>query len=178
MAEIRGNIIQITGKLMAAHADARDKADEELFTAYGKHWDEIGVDDWVDTKMWNVFMTVYANSSVAKEEALILVGEQVYPTIKAAGQIPPEIDTPLKMLKFEGEGFKLYHRGEGVTPRKFLKEEEGEVIVEAPSPGYDCKVIEGVFRGILKIFDKEGTVEQTKCVKKGDSTCVYEIKWK
>ncbi len=55
---------------------------------------------------------------------------------------------------------------------------EGEVVVEAPSPGYNCKVIEGVFLGIAGMFDVEGgSVEQTKCVKNGDDTCEYTIKW-
>ncbi len=178
MAEIRGNIINLTGRLMSLYPDAQKKADEVLFEKSGKHWKELTTDDWVDTKIWDVFMDAYMESSPTGEKALLTLGKSIYPTIKSEGQIPPEIDTPLKMLEFEGEGFKFYHRGPDVKPRNFLRVEEGDVLVDAPSPGYNCKVIEGVFQGIVEMFGvKTAKVTQTKCVKKGDSTCEYHITW-
>jgi hypothetical protein len=177
MAQIRGNLISLTGSLMTLYPDAQKKADDVLFKECKKHWKELAKEDFVDSRMWDVFMNTYAQASPQGERALITVGRRVYPAIKSAGQIPKEIDSPLKMLKFEGEGFKLYHKGPDVIPRKFLKEEEGEVIVDAPSPGYNCIVIEGVFIGILEMFRKQGTVVQEKCVKKGNSTYLYHIKW-
>jgi hypothetical protein len=178
MAEIRGNLIKLTGSLMGPYPDSQKRADDVLFKELGKHWRELTIDDWVDAKMWDLFMNAYAEGSITGETALITLGRNIYPSIKEAGQIPPEIDTPLKMLEFEGEGFKIYHRGPDVKPRTFLRLQEGDVLVEAPSPGYNCKVIEGVFQGIVEMFDIKTTkVIQTKCVKNNDNTCEYHITW-
>jgi len=177
MAKVRGNIIQLTASLMSLYPDAQKSADDALFKECGKHWKELKIDDFYETKLWDLMMTAYSKASIQGENALLTVGKKIYPTIKAAGQIPKEIDSALKMIKFEADGFVLYHKGPDVIPRKFLKADEGDVIVLAPSPGYNCKVIEGVYLGILKMFGKNGTVVQEKCVKKGDSTCQYHISW-
>jgi hypothetical protein len=178
MAEVRGNLINLTATLMTLYPDAQKKADEVLFSKLGRHWQDLGINDWVDSKMWDIFMKAYQDSSPSKETAFITLGRKIYPAIKRAGQIPNDIDTPLKMLRFEGEGFKLYHRGPDVKPRTFIRLKEHDVLVDAPSPGYDCKVIEGVFQGIIEMFNiKTVAVKQTKCVKKGQSTCEYHITW-
>jgi len=178
MAEIRGNIIRLTGYLMGLYPEAQEKADKILFEKTGKHWKDLTVDDWVDSGMWDVFMNAYAQSSPTGNVALLTLGRSVYPTIKSEGQIPDEIDTPLKMLKFEGEGFLIYHRGNDVIPRNFTRETEGDVLVEAPSPGYNCLVIEGVFQGIVEMFGINTVkVEQTQCIHKGGRTCEYHITW-
>jgi len=178
MAEIRGNLINLTGRLMSLYPDAQEKADNILFEKLGKHWNEVTIDDWIDAKIWDVFMQSYIEGSPTGEMALITLGKNIYPAIKNAGQIPPEIDNPLKMLEFEGEGFKMYHKGADVKPRNFLRLDDHDVLVDAPSPGYNCKVIEGVFQGIVEMFDIQNVkVTQTKCVKKGDDTCEYHITW-
>jgi predicted hydrocarbon binding protein len=178
MAEVRGNLIQLTGSLMSMYADVQKKADDALFAKTGKHWNQYSINDWVDAKFWDLFMTSYAEGSPSGERAFLTLGRSIYPTIKKAGQIPAEINTVVKMLEFEGEGFKNYHRGSDVKHRKFLKVKEGDVLVEAPSPGYNCKVIEGVFLGIVEMFNiKTGKVAQTKCIKSGGSTCEYHITW-
>ncbi len=52
------------------------------------------------------------------------------------------------------------------------------MVVEAPSPGYNCSFIEGVFDGILIMCGiRLGEVTQTRCVKKGHGTCEYHIRW-
>ncbi len=178
MAEIRGNIIALTGSLMSLYPEVQQKADDILFKESGKHWKELTIDDWLDTRMWDVFMKAYAEGSFSGEKALVTLGRRIYPTIKKANQIPPEINTPLKMLKFEGDGFLIYHRGSDIKPRTFLRLEEGDVLVDAPSPGYNCKVIEGVFMGIVEMFGIANVkVNQTKCVKNGGNTCEYHITW-
>jgi len=178
MAEIRGNIIYLTGNLMGLYPEIQKKADDVLFNECGKHWHELTIDDWIDTRMWDLFMNAYAKGSITGERALLTLGRNIYPTIKKAGQIPAEIDNPVKMLEFEGEGFKIYHRGADVSPRKFLRLKNGDVLVEAPSPGYNCKVIEGVFIGIVEMFGiKNVKAVQTKCVKNNDTTCEYHITW-
>jgi predicted hydrocarbon binding protein len=81
-------------------------------------------------------------------------------------------------MLFEAESFKQNHRGSDVIPRNFLKTDDRHIIVDAPSPGYNCKIIEGVFLGILKMVGEEnGKVIQTKCIQRGDSTCIYDITW-
>ncbi|MBN1552876.1 hypothetical protein JW979_15485 [bacterium] len=178
MAEIRGNIINLTGSLMQLYPDVQKKADDLLYSKTGKHWNQLTIDDWVDTRFWDLFMNAYAKGSIAGEKALLTLGRNIYPTIKKAGQIPADIDTPLKMLQFEGEGFKIYHRGADVKPRKFLRLKPKDVLVDAPSPGYNCVVIAGVFQGIVEMFGVKGVkVEQTKCIKKGDTTCEYHVTW-
>ena len=102
----------------------------------------------------------------------------IYPTIAATVGLPDHLRTPLDFLKFEAEGFIADHRGDDVIPRKFLKQEEGHVIVEAISPDYSCALIEGVYDGILQLCGvKGGQVRQTKCVRRGDPVCEYDIKW-
>jgi hypothetical protein len=77
----------------------------------------------------------------------------------------------LDFIKFEAEGFLSNHQGKDVIPRKFIKAEEGEVVVKAPAPGYNEKLYEGVFLGILKMCG----VENGKVVNVGDST--FHITW-
>ena len=178
MAEIRGNLIYLTGNLMGLYPDVQKNADNVLFQKSGKHWFDLTIDDWVDAAMWDLLMNAYAEGSITGQRALITLGRSIYPAIQKAGQIPPEIDSPIKMLEFEGEGFKLYHRGSDVVPRDFLKLTDHDVVVKAISPGYNCKVIEGVFYGIVEMFGfKDIKVEQIKCVKKDDPTCEYHITW-
>jgi predicted hydrocarbon binding protein len=48
------------------------------------------------------------------------------------------------------------------------------------SQSYDCILIEGVYEGILEKMCgiKQYKVIQTRCVKKGDPVCEYDITWK
>jgi hypothetical protein len=88
------------------------------------------------------------------------------------------VDTALKTLSLEGEFFNAFHRGKDVRPRKYLQIREGEVIVEAMAPGYNCKIYEGVYLGILELYGiKTGQVVQTHCVVRGNPTCVFRITW-
>ena len=78
------------------------------------------------------------------------------------------------IIVFEAKGFELNHQGADVIPRKFIKIEEGYVIVQAPAPGYSQKLYEGVFLGILQMFwIKTGKVVMTK----GAPLFEYEITW-
>ena len=50
--------------------------------------------------------------------------------------------------------------------------------MEAPAPGYDCRLYEGVYLGILEMIGiRSGKVTQEKCQRKGDHTCEFHIKW-
>jgi hypothetical protein len=178
MAEVRANIIQLTLNLMGKYPDAQKKAVAAFRSATGLDWETVTPEDWVHTKVFNQVMKVYSDASIAKDNALVIVGRQVYPTIKKAGQIPPEVNSLAKMIKFEGQGFEFYHRGPDVVPRKFTKIEKGDVIIEALSPGYNCRLIEGVFIGICDMFGVHNARNvQTKCVTRGDPTCEYHLTW-
>ena len=79
---------------------------------------------------------------------------------------------------YEGEGFELNHTGDGIQPRKWIQKNDGDVIVQAPAPGYNCRLYEGVFLGILEMQgEMNGNVEQTKCMTRGDETCEFHITW-
>lgn len=170
-------MISLTGLLMSAYPDLQKKADSKLYNETGKHWHELTYDDWVPTSAWEMFMKEYSNASAAGERSLIVLGRKIYPAIKKDGGLPADMDTPLKAFMFEAGGFLTFHRGSGVKPRKIITKEEGHFVVDALSPGYSCKVIEGIYMGILEMFGVKGKVVQTQCVRRGDPTCVYDIRW-
>ena len=92
---------------------------------------------------------------------------------------PPEYElTPSDLLKFEGEGFLQNHSGPGVKPRTFIKAVDGEVIVQAPAPGYPSTFFEGVFLGILEMCGvTTGKVVQVQSEEKGDPFTEFHITW-
>lgn len=178
MALIKNNILMLVAKLMTPYKRALDSANEMLKSKTGKVYYELDPNEWVDTEIYNAFMNAYKQASLKGDDALIEIGLKVYPTIREAGGIPPTITNVLELLAFEGDGFLAHHKGNDVVPRKYIKTETGHVIVEAISPGYDCTFIEGVFMGILEMYGiNYGKVTQEKCVKRGDNTCEYHIKW-
>ena len=57
-------------------------------------------------------------------------------------------------------------------------EEDGHVIVQAPAPGYNSKLYEGVYLGILEMCGvKTGKVIQTQSQENGDPTSEFDITW-
>lgn len=173
MAEVKGKFITLTGRLMSSYKEALGHADGILLEKTGMQHDKLDPEGWYDTAIFNTFMEDYAKASVAGQEALLILGKRVYPTIRKTTGLPPEIQTPLEMILFEAKGFELNHRGNGVLPRKFIKKDDRHVIVQAPAPGYSQKLFEGVYLGILEMFD----VKTGKVVYKGDATHEYEITW-
>ena len=179
MAKVKGKFITLAGFLMALYPKVREQADAQLFSETGKHWDQLDPEVWYDTKLFNLFMQKYAEGSSTRKKAIVSLGRNVYPTIKKTVGLPPDLDTPLKLLVFEAEGFLANHQGADVKPRKMLKSTEGDMIVQAPAPGYDCMLYEGVFLGILEMTGiADGKVVQTKCIERGDPTCEFHITWK
>jgi len=174
MAEVKGKFISLAGSLMSFYKEPLKKADDELFRIVGKHWNELDPEGWYDTKLFNSFMENYASGSPSGEKAIITLGTMVYPTIQQTVGLPPDLETPLDFIIFEAKGFELNHRGSDVKPRKFIKKEDKHVIVQAPAPGYNQKLYEGVFLGILNMCGiKNGKVEMTK----GAPFFEYEIQW-
>jgi hypothetical protein len=144
----------------------------------GKTFAELDPEGWYDTSLFNLFMETYARYSVSGERAIVTLGRNVYPTIKKSAGLPPHLKTPLDFIKFEAEGFLANHRGSDVQPRKFISTKDGDVLVQAPAPGYNPKLYEGVFLGILEMSGvKTGKVVQTKARANGDATDEFHITW-
>jgi hypothetical protein len=178
LAEVKGRFITLTGTLMSLFPRKLDQADTLLMAKCGKHWNELDPEGWYDTSSWDAFMDAYAKASVAGERALVALGRNIYPAIKQAGGLPRQLQAPLDCIRYEAEDFLASHRGTDVKPRKFIKAVEHDVVVEAPAPGYNSRLYEGVFLGILELCGATtGKVEQTKRQEKGDPTSEFHIVW-
>lgn len=178
MADVKGKFITLAGSLMSLYKTQLAEADKIVFTKTGRHWNELEPEGWYDTRLFHFFMEAYAKASLSGEQALVTLGRNIYPTIQRTAGLPPHLKTPLDFIKFEAEGYLANHRGSDVIPRTFIKAVEGEVIVQAPAPGYNSKLYEGVFLGILEMCGvKTGKVVQTKSQEKGDSTSEFRITW-
>lgn len=175
MAKVKGKFISLTGRLMCIiYKDALEKADKELYDAVGQHWDEIDPEGWYDTKFFDKFINSFASSSISGDVAFERLGKKIYPTIKRTVGLPKHVKTPLDLILYEAEGYSKNHTGSDVKPRKFIKKEDGHVIVSAPAPGYDQRLYLGVYLGILDMFGvKSGKVKMIK----GSPEFEYEIKW-
>ena len=169
MAQVKGKFIKMTGFLMLPAEIAL--ANDYLFSELGKKHIELDDEGWYDTKIFDKFMRICSENSVAKDRIYLTVGKKVYPTIKRTAGMPPHLVTPLDFIKFEAEGFLMNHQGTDVTPRKIIKAEDKEVIMEAIAPGYNSKLYEGVWLGILEMCGiSTGKVENT-------GNDVFKITW-
>ncbi len=171
MAEVKGKFIMLACSLMGAYPEAQAQANEYLKKVTNKGRTELEEEGWYDTKIFDEVMELYAKASLSGYRAIVTLGRKVYPTIKKTAGIPENIKTPLDFIKFEAEGFLLNHKGSDVIPRKIIKAVDKEVIVQAPAPGYNEILYEGVFLGILEMCGvTTGKVENI-----GKST--FKITW-
>jgi predicted hydrocarbon binding protein len=180
MADLKGKFVTLACSLLETKPEAKTAALAAVKQMTGKEWNELDPEGWYDTKVMNaVFQAIEDHTSPLLAWAAIkVIGRRVYPTIESSVGLPPNLNTPLDFVKFEAQGFLANHRGSEVVPRKIISAEPGLVVMEAPSPGYKCSFIEGVFEGILIMCDiRNGKVKQTRCVTKGDPTCEYVISW-
>ncbi len=180
MAEVKGKFITLACSLLETKPEAKAKALQEVKERTGLEWNELDPEGWYDTQVFEaVFQSIEDNTNpVMAWAAIKVIGQNVYPTIQRSVGLPDTLETPLDYVKFEAQGFLENHRGPDVIPRKILEESPGKVVMDAPSPGYNCALIEGVFEGILHMCQiKNGKVKQTKCVRNGDPTCEYSIEW-
>lgn len=181
MAENKGKFITLACDLIKSKPQARQAAMDAVRKLTGKDPYELDMEGWYDTGVINaVLSAIEANTTGIMGWASIkVIGQLIYPTIRTTAGFPPHLRTPLDFIRFEAENYLQDHRGSDVIPRRFIKAEDGEVVVAAPSPGYNCTLIEGVYEWILHICGiADGSVKQSQCVKKGDQTCVYHITWK
>ncbi len=178
MAQIKGKFISLTAGLMSVYGEALQKADQQLFETSGKHWNELDPEDWYEAKHYRDFIAAYVKASPTQERAMITLGKNIYPTIKKTAGFPPGLDTPIDYIEFESTGYIENLRGPEIKPRQFLKKQDGHVIVRTRMIEQDCKVLEGVYLGILGMAGvSNGDVKQEQCIKHGDSTCEFHIIW-
>lgn len=180
MAEIKGKFVTLAHGFLSTRPAIQSNAAARVRSMTGSDPKELDPEGWYDTKVLDaVFQEVYsAEDKLGAWVALKVIGQEVYSTIKYTVGLPDHLKTPLDFVKFEADGFLANHRGSDVRPRNIVKAEDRHVVIEAPAPGYDCVWIEGVYEGILRMNAiYGGKVKQTKCVKKGDSICEYDIQW-
>ena len=177
MIEVKGKFITLAGSLMSLYPEQREKADAVLFRRTGKHWNELEPEGFYDTEIYKAFLDAYCGSSVTGEKALITLGMNYFPTIKKLGGIPDDIEDELDLIIFSTRSFAEDHKGPGIRAIKVIKADEGDVILDIPDCGYDCRLGEGVYTGILGMYGKDGIVNQEKCIKNGSPSCVFHITW-
>jgi hypothetical protein len=180
MAEVKGKFITMAWNLMHTLPEAQKTAQTNVERLAGKSPTQLEPESWYDAAvLQSVFDAVREHESeVGAWTRLRVMGIDVYPTIKQTVGLPDHLTSPLDFVTYEAEGFLADHRGPDVIPRKIVTSEPGHVVIDAPSPGYDCVFIEGVFDGILRMVGiYGGKVKQTKCIRNGGSTCEYDIQW-
>ncbi|MBC7921289.1 MAG: hypothetical protein H7Z75_09395 [Ferruginibacter sp.] len=163
MAEVKGISIMVCGDLMSPDQKHIQKANQYLQILTGKaSYKELHPSEWYDVRVYEYFMDTFAEASVTGEYALVILGKRIYPRLNKLGVLPKSLTTPLDFIQYEAQGFLDNHRGAGVVPRRFIKATAGEVIVHAPAPGYNSKLYEGIYLGILDVCGvKTGKVKIT-----------------
>ena len=180
MAQVKAKFIQLACDFLSSSPETQRAAIAAVERNAGKPYKELDPEAYYDASVLDAVFKEIDNheSELMARVRKKVIGQEVYSTIRFTVGIPEHIKTPLDHVKFEAEGFMLNHRGGDVKPRRILLAEDRHVVIEAPSPGYDCTWIEGVFEGILRMTGHSGKqVKQSKCVKKGDHTCVFDIEW-
>ena len=182
MAKVKGKFITMECSLLDIYPEAKDEASQSIKRLTGEEWDQLAPEGWYDASVVESILQVTEKhyGSLMGWSTIKVMGKRIFPTIKKTVGFPDSLKTPLDWLKWEGKTFLDDHQGSDVVPRKFLTTEPGHVVVEAISPGYNCILIEGVYEGILEKMCgiKQYKVIQTRCVKKGDPVCEYDITWK
>jgi hypothetical protein len=180
MAKIKGKFIRLACSLLELNPKAKREALHSVKRLTGVEWNQLTPEGWYDA---SVIETVYQviekhYGTLMGWSTIKVIGRRIFPTIAETVGFPEHLHTPLDWLKWEGNSFLDDHKGKDVVPRKFTTTEPGHVVVEAISPGYTCILIEGVYEGILNMCNiKNYTVKQTRCVKRGDPVCEYDIRW-
>jgi len=147
------------------------RANKYLVETVGVEHKDIEDEAWYECEVFNRFKDIAIENSISGQRLYYLIGTRVYPTIKESAGMPPHLVTPLDFIKFEAEGYLLNHLGDEIKPREIIKAIDGEVLMEASTPGYNPDFMRGVYAGILKMCGVENfNVEYV-----GDDK--YSIKW-
>jgi hypothetical protein len=181
MAKLKGKFITLACSFLELNPEAKKEALDSIKRLTGVEWKQLTPEEWYDTSVIEtVFQVIEKHyGDLMGWSAIKVIGRRIYPTIAKTVGFPVSLKTPLDWLRWEGKSFLDDHQGKDVVPRKFLTTDPEHVVVEAISPGYTCILIEGVYEGILEMCGiKQYKVIQTRCVKKGDPVCEYDITWK
>ncbi len=81
MAEIKGRIIILCGRLMSLYKNELKQADDYLYKRIGIHYKELEPNGWYGTKILCTFMDKYSEASITKEQALVTLGRMIFPLI-------------------------------------------------------------------------------------------------
>lgn len=179
MTLVKGMFITQSCRLMSLYKEAQTKAADYVKQRTGMGFDDLDPHGWFESDILNTALDIYVKSSPSGENALITMGKLIYPTWKKYVGLPDTLKTAEDYLVYENEGFLNAHKGEDIRPRRILSKKDREIIIDAKPP-YDesCILIEGVFLGILEMIGiRTGHIEQLKCIRNGDDTCVYKIIW-
>ena len=178
MAEVRGKLITLAASLMTIYEEELERANQKLQTEVGESWDELEPEGWYDAKFYRLFMDAYKDASPTEDEALVTLGKMIYPKMDKEIGLPEELEDPIDYLVFESEGYSMHLRGPEIKPRQFVKKEPGHVVVRTKMLEQDCKILEGVYMGLMKLSGvHRGKITQTKCIKDGDPYCEFHILW-
>ena len=178
MLQVKGMFITFTVRLMTLYKEAKQEISDYIKQQTGLDYNDLDPTAWYPGEILIKALKMYEQASPTGKTVYVTMGKQVYPIWKQNGLLPDNLKTPLDYMKYEAEGFKEAHLGPEVKQRNFIKMEDGHIIVEAPAPGYSCKLFEGVWRGIFNMIGiNTAEIMQTQCVDQGDSTCVFDIKW-
>lgn len=178
MAQIKGRFIILIGVFCSLFQQGNKDVDNMIHEKTGKFWDKIDPDEWFEASVFSAILDTYAKGSPTGEEAIVTLGRSIFPTIKNTVGLPAELKTPLDYINYESETFMFSHKGADVRPRKIIRSGDHEVLIEAPAPGYNSRLYEGVYAGILDMTHAgNGKVVQTKSQEKGDSTSEFHITW-
>jgi hypothetical protein len=180
MAEVKGKLITLATELLVSTPGIRSAAIFSILRTTGKDPRELEPDGWYETKVLDEFLKAVEEyeSPLVAWAAIKVIGQKIYPAIDAALCVSGRLRTPLDCLKFEARSFSDNYRGADVVPRKFIEADDHHIILDAPSPGYNCALTEGILDGVLRMCrTSHYTVKQTKCVQRGDSTCRFAVNW-
>lgn len=169
MAQVKGKFIKMVAYFMLSNE--LQAANQYLQGQLGITHAELVDEDWYEVSIFDEFMKTCEQKSVFKDQIYVNIGKRVYPTIKRTIGLPEELDGPQSFILYEADGFLQNHKGDDVVPRRIIRSSPREVVIEAKAPGYNGKLYEGVWLGILEMCGVgTGQVDQLG----GD---VYRITW-
>ncbi len=178
MAEVKGKFITLAAGFIKIYPKFYEKADRFVYQSTGLRQDKLDPEGWYDARLYAYVMECYVEASITKEKALVTLGKSIYPTIKRTTGFPPGLETPMDYIEFEAQGYLENLRGPGIRPRKIIKKSDTYAIVQLRMDEQPCKVMEGIYQGILEVTGHEdGSIEHKKCIKNGDPECEFHVKW-
>jgi hypothetical protein len=178
--QIKGAFIRMVGAVMSPYREESAKADAWLKSKLGRSYKDLEPDEWYDFEIFIDFLKKYSEASPVGDKAFAIIGGQVFQTAKYAQMLPPDLATPVDFLEFEFHLYLQSLKGPNIHPRKLLQATDGDVRIEVlnPPPREFDLLMEGVFLGAVAMAGvRDATVEQTRCVQRGDAVCEYRITW-